>query len=268
MNKIDLDLIPTEVNRDKLDRVLDDAFKEPASNSRRNTHAIVVVYKDRIIAERYADHISRDNPLLGWSMTKSWINALVGILVKDGKLDIMQPAPIEAWRGKDDPRGRITLDQLLRMSSGLEFEEVYGPSSDAVDMFYESKSMADYAAAKALKTAPDGEWYYSSGTTNIISRIVRDSVGGSLADVNKFARKSVCLTGSGCFLLSSNRMHQVLSWAQVTGLLPRGIGHVSVFCSKTMGSGKEKEFYPKAGSNIPQLPPPLHRRASMVLNSG
>ena len=84
-------------------------------------------------------------------MTKSWTNALVGILVKDGKLDIMQPAPIEAWRGGGDPRGKITLDQLLRMSSGLEFEEVYGPSSDAVYMFYENKSMADYAAAKALK---------------------------------------------------------------------------------------------------------------------
>ena len=187
--KIDLDSIPSEVNREKLDRVLDEAFKEPRSDSRRNTHAIVVVYKDRIIAERYADHISRNSPLLGWSMTKSWTNALVGILVKDGKLDIMQPAPIEYWRGGGDPRGKITLDQLLRMSSGLEFEEVYGPSSDAVYMFYESKSMADYAAAKALRTEPDGEWHYSSGTTNIIARIVRDRVGGSLVDVNKFARK-------------------------------------------------------------------------------
>jgi len=189
--KVDLDLIPSEVNREKLSQVLDEAFKEPGQDSRRNTHAIVVVYKGRIIAEKYAPNISGSTPLLGWSMTKSWINALVGVLVKDGKLDIMQPAPIKAWKGKADPRRKITLDQLLRMSSGLEFEEVYGPGSDAVYMFYESNSMADYAAAKSLRTEPDGEWYYSSGTTNIIARIVRDTVGGSLINVNKLARQQL-----------------------------------------------------------------------------
>ncbi len=189
--KVDLDSIPSEVDREKLSQVLDDAFNEPGPDSRRNTQAIVVVYKGRIIAEKYAPNISGNSPLLGWSMTKSWINALVGILVKDGKLDIMQPAPISAWKGEADPRRRITLDQLLRMSSGLEFEEVYGPGSDAVYMFYESKSTADYAAAKLLRTEPDGEWYYSSGTTNIIARIVRDTVGGTLVNVNKFARQQL-----------------------------------------------------------------------------
>jgi CubicO group peptidase (beta-lactamase class C family) len=186
--KIDLSAIPREVDQQKLQGVLERAFREPRADSMRNTHAIVVVYKDRIIAEKYADHLTRTTPLLGWSMTKSWTNALVGILVKDGKLDILQPAPVDAWRGEDDPRQQITLDQLLRMSSGLEFSEIYGPGSDAVSMFYISSSTADYAASKSLRTEPDGEWYYSSGTTNIIARIVRDTVGGSLVEVNNFAR--------------------------------------------------------------------------------
>ncbi|NQU64562.1 MAG: serine hydrolase, partial [SAR324 cluster bacterium] len=114
--KVDLNSVPSEVNQEKLDQVLEEAFKEPDQNSRRNTQAIVVVEKGRIIAEKYAPNISVNSPLLGWSMTKSWINALVGILVKDGKLDIMQPAPLKVWKGEGDPRGKITLDQLLRMS--------------------------------------------------------------------------------------------------------------------------------------------------------
>jgi len=187
--KVDLDSIPPNVNREKLDQVLNEALKEPRQDSRRNTHAIVVVYQDRIIAEKYAAHVSKTSPLLGWSMTKSWTNALVGILVKDGELNIMQPSPVKAWEGKDDPRAKITLDQLLRMSSGLEFEEIYGPSSDAVYMFYESNSMADYAATRPLRTEPDREWYYSSGTANIIARIVRDTVGGSLVSLNNFTRQ-------------------------------------------------------------------------------
>jgi len=115
-------------------------------------------------------------PLLGWSMSKSVTNALVGILVRKGKLDIHKPAPVPEWQRKDDPRKRITLDQLLRMSSGLEFEEIYAPLYDATYMLYGSCDFAAYAANKPLKTDPDNEWYYSSGTANIIARIVRQTI--------------------------------------------------------------------------------------------
>jgi CubicO group peptidase (beta-lactamase class C family) len=189
--KVDLKAIPKEVNREKLDQVLDDAFKEPGPDTMRNTQAIVIVYRDRIIAERYADTFSDKTPLLGWSMTKSVTNALVGILVKQKKLDIMKPAPLPAWKSPGDPRGAITLDQMLRMSSGLDFVEIYGPLKDVTDMLYGSKSMADFAAAKPLRTKPDTEWYYSSGTANIIARIIRDTVGGTLASVYNFARKQL-----------------------------------------------------------------------------
>ena len=108
--------------------MINDAFKEPGPDTKRNTQAIVVVYKNRDNrSEKYDPQFFSSTPMLGWSMSKSVTNVLVGLLVKEGKLDIHKPAQVEAWKKAGDPRGKITLDQLLRMSSGLEFEEVYGP---------------------------------------------------------------------------------------------------------------------------------------------
>jgi len=186
--KVDLVSLPPEVDMAKLNKAVEEAFKEPLPKNKRNTQGVVVVYKNRIIAEKYAEGFSPATPILGWSMTKSITNALIGKLVNQKKLDIMKPAPVAAWNKPGDPRSKITLDQLLRMSSGLKFDEIYGPLQDVTDMLYGSKSMAEYAWAKQLETKPDGKWYYSSGTANIIARIVRDTAGGTLVDVYNFAR--------------------------------------------------------------------------------
>ncbi|MGD9008434.1 MAG: serine hydrolase, partial [Desulfobacteraceae bacterium] len=159
----------------KLNRALDQAFTEPGPGARRRTRAVVVVYKGRLVAERYAAGIDREMPLLGWSMSKSVTNALVGILVNEGKLAIRQPAPVPQWRG--DPRkAGITIDQLMRMSSGLTFDEIYQPMADTPQMLYASRDVAAFAAAKPLEAEPDSRWHYSSGSSNILARIVRRSV--------------------------------------------------------------------------------------------
>ncbi len=164
------------IDKQKLEKALDAAFSEPGPEKSRKTRVVIVVYDGRLIAERYAPGFNKDMPLLGWSMCKSVTNALVGILVRQKKLDIMLPAPVPEWQNEDDPRKKITLDQLLRMSSGLNFEERYGPLHDVTHMLYGSYDFAAYAAAKPLDTKPDGKWYYSSGTTNILARIVRKAV--------------------------------------------------------------------------------------------
>ena len=92
---------------------------------------MVVLYDGQLVAERYAPGITQDTPLVGWSMTKSVTSALVGILVGQGKLALDQPVPVPEWSGEADPRGAITLDDMLRMSSGLAFREIYEfPLSD------------------------------------------------------------------------------------------------------------------------------------------
>jgi len=168
--------LPAGIDAEKLDKAMDAAFAEPGPGSLRKTRAVVVIYDGRLIAERYAPGFSRNMPQLGWSMSKSVTNALVGLLVQQGKLDLHRPAAVTEWQKENDPRQKITLDQLMRMSSGLEFSEEYAPFSDAVYMFYDSYDFAAYAANKPLEAGPDAKWHYSSGTANIIARIVRQTI--------------------------------------------------------------------------------------------
>ncbi len=139
-----------------IEAALDLAFSEPKAERPRRTRAVVVVHHGRIIAERYAAGISKETPLVGWSMTKSVINALVGILVGRGELDPQAPAPVPEWSSPDDPRHHITVDQLLRMSSGLEFEEIYDakPYSDVNRMISSVHDAAAFAASKSQRRKP------------------------------------------------------------------------------------------------------------------
>src|SRR4051794_22011813 len=116
----------------KLKAALDHAFEEPAEPPFRRTKAVVVVQDGRVIAERYAPGVGTDTPLLGFSMTKSVVNALIGILTQQGLVSPSMPAPIAEWRGADDPRREIEVEHLMRMTSGLALDETnsgFDPSS-------------------------------------------------------------------------------------------------------------------------------------------
>ncbi len=184
--------LPAEVDSNLLNAAVDKTFTDPDPQKIRGTRAVVVVYKGRIIAERYAPGFSKDTPLIGWSMTKSITNTLVGILVGQGKLSLKDPAPVAEWSGKDDPRAAITLDQLLRMSSGLNFVEVYTDLlSDTPYMLFGTPDTAGFTASKPLEVDPDTRWRYISGSPNLVCRIIRDAIGGSLAHYFAFPRRAL-----------------------------------------------------------------------------
>ncbi len=149
-----------------LDRILDDdALAGPG------IRAIVVVHGGRIVAERYGAGFSASSPLLGWSMTKSVVAGLVGMLVKDGRLTLEQSA---GWPATGD-RARIRIADLLAMSSGLRFNESYGAVSDVTRMLYLQPDMAGFAREQPPLHPPGEYWSYSSGSANILSRIVQDA---------------------------------------------------------------------------------------------
>jgi len=184
--------LPPEIDKALFAKAVDNAFAEPDPKTVRNTRAVVVVYQGRIVAERYAPGFSKDTPLIGWSMTKSITNALVGILVGQGRLFIKDPAPVAEWSGKDDSRAAITLDQLLRMSSGLDFVEVYTDLlSDTPFMLFGTPDAAGFTAAKPLDVKPDSRWRYISGSPNLVCRIIREALGGSLAHYFAFPRRAL-----------------------------------------------------------------------------
>ena len=160
---------------DTLRAVLDRAFAEPEPERPRRTRAVVIVRDGQVVAERYAEGFTADTPLLGWSMTKTVTNALVGILVKDGRLAVDRLVPIPEWQA--DERRQITLDHLLRMSSGLQFNEsAANPLSDVTVMLLHRPDAGLYAADKRLASPPGTVWQYSSGTSNIVSRIIRQTL--------------------------------------------------------------------------------------------
>jgi CubicO group peptidase (beta-lactamase class C family) len=156
-----------------LDRVLEnDALAGPGAR------AIVVVDHGRIVAERYALGFNAGTPLLGWSMTKTVMAGVVGLLVKDGKLKLDQAG---FWPGNDG-RERIRLGDLLGMSSGLQWNEAYGAVSDVTSMLYLQPDMAAFAKGEPLAHPVGEAWSYSSGTAVILSRIAQDSAGEDLAE--------------------------------------------------------------------------------------
>ncbi|WP_053406136.1 serine hydrolase [Persicobacter sp. CCB-QB2] len=204
-----------------LKKVMDKAFQKE-----KKTRAVLVTRGDELIWEQYAEGFDENTRLLGWSMTKSITSALIGILVGDGQLDIHAPAPVVDWQS--DQRKNITLNHLLQMSSGLDWVEDYGDISYATTMLYASSDMGKFASNVPLAHKPGRVWYYSSGTSNILTKIIYETLGDQRA-YYQFARKrlfnpcgmrSMVLEpdASGNFVGSSYSFATTRDWARF-GLL-------------------------------------------------
>lgn len=133
--------------------------------------AFVVLHNGLPVAERYGYGCNEDTPLLSWSMGKSFTNALAGIMAGDGLVDIRAAMDIPEWR--EDSRKAITLNDLMQMQSGLEWNEDYGNRSDVNLMLHREQDMGLFALNKPLQSEPGTHWYYSSGSTNIVMRYLR-----------------------------------------------------------------------------------------------
>jgi CubicO group peptidase (beta-lactamase class C family) len=164
------DTVFANVDYAKLKNAVANAFDKTGGKLKR-TRAVVVLYKDKLIAEKYDTGFTKDSRILGWSMTKSLTSAAFGVLVKQGKIDIYKPAPIAEW--KNDDRKNITVNDLLHMNSGLEWEENYSTICDATKMLFQSEDMGKVQMDKPAQFKPNTHWYYSSGTTNLLSRILK-----------------------------------------------------------------------------------------------
>jgi hypothetical protein len=174
--RVELGTMPEGVDGAALDRAIDAVFAEPDAAHPRRTRALVVVQGGRIVAERYAPGFTPAMPLIGWSIGKSALNALIGIRVGDGKLALTDTALMPEWRGNDDPRRAITVDELMWMTSGLAFDESYGDTeSDVARMLFVQGDKAAFAAEKPLLFPPGTHWAYSSGTAVILARVLRET---------------------------------------------------------------------------------------------
>jgi CubicO group peptidase (beta-lactamase class C family) len=175
-------------NQHDLDAVVDEMF---TNDDLSLTNAVVVIQGGRVLVERYAgereffdraaEPITSESPLLSWSMAKSMLHLIIGTLVDAGRLDPDERAPVKEWSDPGDPRHQIRLGDLLAMRDGLEFVEVYevDQTSHVIEMLFGDgkEDMAAYTAHLPLAHDPDTFFNYSSGTSNVLSRVVADVVG-------------------------------------------------------------------------------------------
>ena len=165
-----------EIDKVELQNAVDLVFDGPQEYS-KGTAAVVVIYKGELITEKYAKDlgITSETRLWGWSMSKSLINAMAGVLTKQGRLDVNAVAPVPEWQ--KDLRRDITINNLMHMSSGLKWNEDYGDVSPATKMLYRSSNCFKVAVDVPFQDKPETKWTYSSGTTNILSGIIRSLIG-------------------------------------------------------------------------------------------
>jgi CubicO group peptidase (beta-lactamase class C family) len=181
------------VDRDLLDRSLDHAFDQPEELG--TTNAVIIVHRGAIVEERYAVGLDAASTHVSWSMAKSMLQAVMGILVRQGRVDVTAPVDDPAWRTPGDPRGSITIDQMLKMRSGLLFHEDYVDehTSHVIEMLFGAgkPDAAAYAASLPLEHAPGSVFYYSSGTTNILSALVARTLGVRGDAYREFLRREL-----------------------------------------------------------------------------
>ncbi|MEO9513188.1 MAG: serine hydrolase [Flavobacteriaceae bacterium] len=265
------DTVFPEINGNQLNKAMALAFENPEI---QKTRTVAVLYKGHLIAEKYIDGFTKDTPVLGWSMNKSVLATCYGILEHQAKLGMDWPAPIPEWQ--EDERKEITLNHLLRMQSGLEWEEDYTKISDATKMLYLDSDMAQVQKNKKAIAKPTEIWNYSSGTTNLLSGILRQQFRTYqeyldfpyAALIDKIGMYSMVLEADmeGNFIYSSYGWANTRDWARFGQLhLDRGNWNgeqifspewVSYITEPTEGSEGTygAHFWINAGGRYPDVP--------------
>ncbi len=160
------------VDREKLAQAVDEAFTKAGIGE---TRAVIVLHAGEVAAERYGAGYGPDTRFIGWSMSKTVIGVLMGMMVADGRLRLDDSPPIPRWQRAGDPRGEITLRQLLQMRSGLRHEEKADPvytSPEVRMMFLDGRDdMAGWAEAQPLESEPGSAFDYSTPTTMVLADV-------------------------------------------------------------------------------------------------
>lgn len=169
--------LPQGVNKKQIDALVKAAMG-PRDN-RIRVRSVLITINDKIVYERYHPIDSKDSILDTFSVSKSFVATVIGMLIDDGKLSLDQPAPVAAWSNPNDPRNAITIRNLLHMSSGLTWKEDYSAGDSSTIAMLFAPVASDYAIALPLESKPGTQFEYNSGNSAILMRIITDTLGGT-----------------------------------------------------------------------------------------
>jgi CubicO group peptidase (beta-lactamase class C family) len=167
---------PAAPDAARLEAVLAAALDDGHYGESTKTIGVVVVHRGRLIAERYRPGFGPRTRYRTWSAAKSIASALVGILVGEGRLRVEEPAPVPEWRAPGDPRGGITLEHLLHMSSGLALR-----GSEAYAVYFGGADALAEITGAPLEAEPGSRWHYANRDTLLLVRSMRHVLGDDAA---------------------------------------------------------------------------------------
>jgi len=235
--------LPTYIDQD-VQIAVEAFFAGAKPNDNAVNRGVLVLQNGVVIGEGYGDGFTRDTPQQSWSMAKSVTQALYGIASKQGLVSIDETDLFPEW--EKDERANISVNDLLHMSSGLYFLEDYAdPTSSVTQMLFKSRDMGGRAAQEPLAHPPGTYWEYSSGTTNILSKLLRQRIEASGQNYHGFPAKELFdkigmrkatfeADASGTFIGSSFIYATARDWARLgelyrndgvwesTPILPKG----------------------------------------------
>ncbi len=185
---------PAEIDSAKVMAALDTAFGGPEAM----TLGLVVTYRGRILGERYAEDIGIDTPLESWSMGKSLIGTLMGVLIQQGAYSLWQPAPIPEWQNANDPRRTIRIGDIMRMSSGIRIRAPQDPDYDESlgypDHLYFYTGAVDafsWAATRPQQWPPNTVGRYRNSDPVLTSYLVRLAVEARGENYHAFPQRAL-----------------------------------------------------------------------------
>ncbi len=181
--------LPKTVDRHAVASALAGTFDRHIGPAGHPDHrAIVAVHQGRIVIETYAPGFGPDNRFQSWSMAKSITNALIGILVREGRLSLDTPPPIEPWRSADDLRQQITLRHLMNMTAGLRDDGNAGNMLFAPDA---RRNAYARAAQVEIESEPGSQWFYSMASSNLLAGLASEMVGDDSTQVMGWVRREL-----------------------------------------------------------------------------
>jgi CubicO group peptidase (beta-lactamase class C family) len=251
---------------------------ERAFTPEHHTLAVAMLHRGELVAERYATDIQANTVLPGWSMAKSVTATLVGLLVERGRLDIHQPGIVPEWRSGNDGRESVTLDHLLRMTSGLDVVEDQSGADPNSRMLFVEHDAAAYAASRGTQHPPGTHWEYMSGSTVLACKAIFEAAGGTLESSQRFYREAFMeplgassfvleTDAAGTFIGSSYALATTHDWAKFgqlylndgtwegERLLPKGwVDYVTRHTPESGANSYGAGFWTVEHSNLDDLP--------------
>jgi CubicO group peptidase (beta-lactamase class C family) len=222
---------PAGVDRAKVQRAVAAAFDSGM------TASFVVTYKGQIIGEGYAPGLAMTTPLESWSMGKSLSATILGVLIKQGAYTLDQPAPIPEWLEKpNDPRAKITIRNILNMSSGLRIIapqdpdfNAAGPYPDHLYYYTSAVNTFHYAATRPQQWPPNTVGRYRNTDpvlTNYLSRLAIEKRGENYhafpqkALFDKIGVRTMVMETDtyGNFLTHGYELSSARDWARIANL--------------------------------------------------